>query len=271
MDGTHATRVNRAGEGLEIWQAIALCGVGVAAGWMNVMAAGGSMLTVPVMLLFGLDGPVANGTNRVAILAQNTVAVLAFRKRGYEQPLLGLSLGVATLPGALAGAFTGVQLRGERFELVLAVVMLISMAAMWQQGRKEKAADSPPAAAPSQRPGRRRLVLGHLCMVGVGFWGGLIQVGVGFVLMPVLHRVLGFDLVRVNQYKVLTVLTYTVPVLAVYAWQSGILWLTGAALALGNAIGGWFGAHHTMTRGAGLVHLVFNLALIALVIRLVFF
>ncbi|MEM9383778.1 MAG: sulfite exporter TauE/SafE family protein [Pseudomonadota bacterium] len=250
---------------------MALCGVGVAAGWINVMAAGGSMLTVPVMLLFGLPGPVANGTNRVAILAQNAVAVLAFRKRGYEQPLLGLSLGLATLPGALVGAFAGVQLRGERFELVLAGVMLVSMAAMWQQGRAKKhaaAAPTPPASRPPSRP---RLILGHLCMVGVGFWGGLIQVGVGFVLMPVLHRVLGFDLVRVNQYKVLTVLTYTIPVLAVYAGQSSVLWITGAALALGNAIGGWLGAHHTMTRGAGLVHLVFNLALIALVVRLVFF
>ncbi len=231
------------------------------------------MLTVPVMLLFGLPGPVANGTNRIAILAQNLVAVLAFRQRGYEQPLLGLSLGLATLPGALVGAFTGVQLRGERFELVLAAVMLISMAAMWQQGRQNKQGTE--ASAPDEKRAvpltRTRLWLGHLCMVGVGFWGGLIQVGVGFVLMPVLHRVLGFDLVRVNQYKVLAVLTYTVPVLAVFAWQSGVLWITGAALALGNAIGGWLGAHHTMTRGAGLVHLVFNLALVALVVKLVFF
>lgn len=267
--------------GLELWQAIALGGIGVAAGWLNVMAGGGSMLTVPTMLLFGLPGPVANGTNRIAILAQNAVAVLTFRRHGYERPWLGLSLGLASLPGALFGAVTGVRLSGERFEWVLAGVMLVSMAAMWQQGRwqhPDHAADDAGAATVATAAGatpaplsRRRLLAGHLCMLGVGFWGGLIQVGVGFVLMPVLHRVIGFDLVRVNQYKVLVVLVYTLPVLLVFSTQAGVLWLPGLALALGNATGGWLGAHSSMREGAGLISLVFNVALAALIIRLIFF
>lgn len=250
------------------------------------------MLTVPAMLLFGMPGPVANGTNRIAILAQNLVAVLTFRRQGYQHFRLGLTLGLAALPGALVGAITGVQLRGERFEWVLAAVMLISMAAMWQQGMarprqaaaqapagKDPAAPAPPPATPAQpaapqaapSPSPRRLVAGHLCMVAVGFWGGLIQVGVGFVLMPVLHRVMDFDLVRVNQYKVLVVLVYTLPALAVFASQAGVMWGAGLGLALGNSAGGWLGAHTSMTRGAGLISIVFNLTLVALVIKLLFF
>jgi uncharacterized membrane protein YfcA len=256
---------------LELWQAAALGGIGVAAGWLNVMAGGGSMLSVPAMLLFGLPGEVANGTNRIAILAQNVVAVLAFRQRGYEQPLLGLSLGLATLPGALVGAFAGAQLSGERFEVVLVVVMVISLLLMWRQSGEKAVARPGDAAQGAPAMSRPRLLAGHLCMVGVGFWGGLIQIGVGFVLMPVLHRVLRFDLVRVNQYKVLIVLIYTLPALVIFATQAEVLWMAGLALALGNATGGWLGAHSTMHRGAGLVRVVFNLALIAFIIKLLFF
>ena len=59
---------------------------GVAAGWLNVMAGGGSLLTVPVMLFMGVPAPVANGTNRIAILAQNISAVTAFRPRSSATP-----------------------------------------------------------------------------------------------------------------------------------------------------------------------------------------
>ncbi|MCG8097938.1 MAG: TSUP family transporter, partial [Candidatus Thiodiazotropha taylori] len=69
---------------MEIWQVLLLALVGVAAGWLNVMAGGGSLLTIPVMLFMGIPGPVANGTNRIAILAQNITAVTAFRRRGYS-------------------------------------------------------------------------------------------------------------------------------------------------------------------------------------------
>ena len=57
---------------MEIWHAPVLALVGILAGWMNVMAGGGSLLTIPVMVFMGIPGPVANGTNRIAIIAQTT-------------------------------------------------------------------------------------------------------------------------------------------------------------------------------------------------------
>ena len=55
---------------LELWQLALLTAVGIVGGFLNVMAGGGSLLTVPVMVFMGLPGPVANGTNRIAILAE---------------------------------------------------------------------------------------------------------------------------------------------------------------------------------------------------------
>ena len=248
---------------MEIWQIIVLALVGIAAGWLNVMAGGGSLLTVPVMLFMGIPGPVANGTNRIAILAQNITAVTAFRKQGFSDFKLSLSLAAFASVGALAGASVGVRLEGEWFDRVLALVMIAVMILMATGHDKTKPVGGEAKA--------KNLLLGHVLMLGAGFWGGFIQIGVGFILMPILHRLMGLDLVRVNMHKVFVVLVYTVVALAVFASQLELLWWTGAALAVGNSIGGWFGAHTTVKHGENLIRWVLYAALSAFIVKLLFF
>ena len=248
---------------MEIWQILLLALVGVAAGWRNVMAGGGSLLTVPVMLFMGIPGPVANGTNRIAILAQNIAAVGAFRRQGFSDFKLSLSLAGAASIGALGGASVGVHLSGEWFDRVVALVMIAVMILMATGRDKDK-----PHGGSAEA---KNLLLGHVLMIGAGFWGGFIQLGVGFILMPILHRVMGLDLVRVNMHKVFVVLVYTIGALTVFASQLELLWWTGAGLAVGNAIGGWLGAHTTVTHGEKLIRRVLYLALTAFIIKLLLF
>ena len=248
---------------LSLWQAALLTAVGIVAGFLNVMAGGGSLLTIPVMVFMGIPGPVANGTNRIAILAQNLTAITAFFRRGFADFKLSLSLAACAVPGAVAGAMVGVQLDGPWFNRILAIVMVAVMLIM--QFGNNKAQDN------QGLPSRQQLVRGHLMMIGVGFWGGFIQIGVGFIIMPVLNRVMGLDLVRTNMHKVCIVAVYTVAALLVYASQVQILWLVGAALALGISIGGYLGAHFTVSRGEALIRWVLNSVLLVFVVKLLFF
>jgi uncharacterized membrane protein YfcA len=248
---------------VEIWQIFVLALVGILAGWLNVMAGGGSLLTVPVMLFMGIPAPVANGTNRIAILAQNITAVSTFRQRGFADFRLSFSLAAAASLGAVGGASVGVHLDGEWFDRVLALVMIGVMVLMATGHDKVR-----PVGGDAQA---KNLLAGHLLMIGAGFWGGFIQIGVGFILMPILHRVLGLDLVRVNMHKVFIVLVYTIVALAVFASQLELLWWTGAGLAVGNSIGGWLGAHTTVSRGETLIRRVLYLALTAFIIKLLLF
>ncbi|MDH4039296.1 MAG: sulfite exporter TauE/SafE family protein [Gammaproteobacteria bacterium] len=246
-----------------LWQAALLTAVGIVAGFLNVLAGGGSLLTVPVLVFLGLPGPVANGTNRIAILAQNLSAITAFFRRGFSQFGLSLSLAACALPGALVGALLGTQLDGPWFNRILALVMIGVMLVMhFDKGSTERPVDYQPTQA--------QLVRGHLLMVAVGFWGGFIQIGVGFLIMPVLNRAMGLDLVRTNMHKVFIVAVYTVVALAVFASRVEILWVVGLALALGNAIGGYLGAHFSVSRGEKLIRLILNLVLIAFIIKLLF-
>jgi Sulfite exporter TauE/SafE. len=53
---------------------------GIASGFLNVVAGGGSLITLPLLTMLGMGIDIANGTNRIAILLQNIVAVRNFHK-----------------------------------------------------------------------------------------------------------------------------------------------------------------------------------------------
>ncbi|HXI86818.1 MAG TPA: sulfite exporter TauE/SafE family protein [Parvularculaceae bacterium] len=246
------------------WQLALLAAAGFAAGWINVLAGGGSLFTVPVMVFLGLPGPVANGTNRIAIIAQNITAVTAFRRKGFADFRLSATLALAASIGAFAGAMVGVTLEGVWFDRTIAVIMIAVMIIMALGGKKK----SPPRETGGDA---KNILLGHLLFIGAGFYGGFIQIGVGFLMMPILYRVMGLDLVRVNMHKVFVALVFSCVSLAVFAWKVPIAWEAGAALAIGNAAGGWAGAHMTVAKGARLIKTVMFVMLAAMAAKLLLF
>lgn len=249
---------------MEVWQYILLGLVGLASGFLNVMAGGGSLLTVPVMIFLGLPGPVANGTNRIAILAQNVTAVVTFFRKGYSNFRLSLTLSLCAIPGAIAGAYAGTRLEGVWFNRTLAIIMLGVMLIMaFDKKNKVEAAET------GEQPAN--IVAGHVLMVLVGAYGGFIQVGVGFIAMAVLHKVMRLNLVVVNMHKVFIVMTYTIAALIVFASQVEILWLLGLCLAIGYSIGGWLGVHLQISKGERLIRIVLNVVLTIFIIKLLFF
>jgi uncharacterized membrane protein YfcA len=211
----------------------------------------------------GIPAPVANGTNRIGILMQNIAAVTTFFRKGFTDFKLGLSLAFAASIGAIGGAMVGVNLEGVWFDWLLVSVMAAVMIAM-AFGKKGTDKTESNSDAP------KNLFLGHLFMIGAGFWGGLIQIGVGFILMPILHRVMGFDLVRVNMYKVFVVLVYTMVALLVFAMYVEILWIAGIALAAGMMIGGWLGAHTTLRHGDVWIRRILFITLTVFMLKILF-
>jgi uncharacterized protein len=246
---------------LEFWHFAALIAAGTIGGIINVMAGGGSIITVPLMILLGVPGPVANGTNRIAILAQNVTAVATFHHNGLTRFRLGMSLTACAIPGAALGAWVGSSLSGDVFNKILAVIMVLVLILMQTGSSNKNDHDTEP----------RNQVLGHMLMVGAGFWGGFIQIGMGFILLPILHRVMGLKLVTANVLKTFITAGYTTVALIVFMINSDILWLVGGVLAIGNSLGGYLGAKLTISKGEVLIRRFMTVAITVLVVRLLFF
>jgi uncharacterized protein len=243
--------------------------VGIAAGFLNVMAGGGSLLTVPIMLFMDIPAPIANGTNRIAILAQNITAVITFFRRGFSEFKLSFSLTLISLPGAIAGALLGTQLEGEWFNRLVAVIMIAVMIIMALENKGQ--GKTSPSGLSAEEPSRKQLIWGHALMVGAGFWGGFIQLGVGFLIMPILHRVMGLNLLRTNMHKVFIIGVHTCAALIIFASQVEILWVVGLALAVGTSFGGWMATRLQLKKGEGLIKTILYSVLIIFVIKLLLF
>ena len=95
---------------MEHWSSyFLLFGVGSVAGSLNVVAGGGSFLTLPVLILLGLPPTVANGTNRVAVVLQNVGAVWGFSRHGMIDWRYLLWAALPASFGAILGAWAALR------------------------------------------------------------------------------------------------------------------------------------------------------------------
>ena len=221
--------------------ALLLFVVGLVAGVLNVLAGGGSLLTLPVLIFLGLPAAVANGTNRIAILAQNIVAVRGFRLKGMLPLRLALICTLPALAGSALGAHLAVDVDDRVFRRILAAVMIgVCVVTLVDPTRRIRVDARTITRA-------RAAALGATFLV-VGVYGGFIQAGVGFIIIAGL-LVHGLDLVRINAVKVFVVAMFTVVALGVFLREGQVDWPLGLALALGNAAGGWLGARLAIAKG----------------------
>jgi len=236
----------------EIFSLVLLFFAGVAGGVIAVMAGGGASVVLPTLICLGIDPTVANGTTRVAILFQNVSAIASFRKQGFSELGTGLKLALLTLPGVLAGALAAVRVGDKLFEEILAVVLIFVCASFFLKpdslGRLLGGG-----------AGQRKWVL-YPAMVAIGFYGGFVQVGAGFLIMAVLYHVMGAGLVRVNFHKVIVILFYTVPAVLIFFLSGNVNLFVGICLAVGTSVGGWLGAAFSVRGGEKYIRLVLVLA-----------
>jgi uncharacterized membrane protein YfcA len=224
-----------------LWQVPALALVGILAGFLNVLAGGGSLLTLPLLIFFGLPAATANGTNRIAIFCQNIFAITGFKRQG----VFPIGLALVCIPPALIGSYFGARLAitvdEMLFRRLLALIMVGVLLFMVLDPMKRL--QRPEA---SMTPLRLTALIISFFVIGV--YGGFVQAGVGFLIISGL-LVHGLDLVRINAVKVLVIFAFTTVALAVFVTHGQVDYVLGLALAAGNSVGGWFASHLAVKKG----------------------
>jgi uncharacterized protein len=246
-------------------EALALLAVGAVSGALNVLAGGGSFLTLPLLIFLGLPPGVANGTNRVAILVQNMGAVWRFRSHGLFDPAwIPLAAGPAVL-GAILGTWAALEIGDDAFRRVLAGLMVIAtLWILWDPLSRRRGSGS---AAPGELPHGARRAAFAAAFFTVGVYGGFVQAGIGFLLAAVATWA-GLDLVRGNALKVLVVLLLTPISLAIFAWSGRVDWIVGLPLAAGHLLGALAGVRWTVLKGHVWIKRFLTVTVIAFAIKL---
>ena len=231
--------------------------------FLNTVGGGGSLLTVPILTFFGLPITSANATNRVALLVQNLFAVGGFRSKKVALPWpYSLYLGVSTLAGGVIGSLMASRVDDEIFGRIFAVVMIISVFFIIFNPKK---------SAGEEKLTFKRQLIGTVCFLFLGIYGGFVQAGIGFLVLAVLNLVNNLNLVTSNYVKVFSAIVYTGASVVVFAIEGKINWAAGGILAIGMAWGGWFASRWSVDKGEVWIKRVMIVSIIALAIKLWFF
>ncbi|MDP3175321.1 MAG: TSUP family transporter [Phenylobacterium sp.] len=224
-----------------------------AAGFIDAIAGGGGLITVPALLAAGINPVAALATNKVQSSVGTASAVWNFWRAGrIDFNALRIPI-LATAAGALLGAAV-LSVADTRWLMVL---LLVAIALYFLFGPKVSDADSHARLTP----------LAYASVAAaIGFYDGFFGPGTGSFFALSLVTLMGMGLTRATAHTKALNLTSNIVAMVVLAGAGHVLWVVGAAMAAGQFIGGYLGSHAAMRWGHSLIRpllVVISLAMTA--------
>lgn len=234
---------------------------GLAAGFINVNAGGGSFLTIPMLIFLGLPPVIANGTNRIALTVASMVSVHNFRKNGFFEWRISLFFGIPMTIGAVIGSFISINLPDGLYTTVLAIMIIVVIAIIIVNPRRF-------IKEHDVKMSKKKRIAGIVIFFFLGIYAGVIQAGVGFLIITSLVFLTGYSLVKINSLKVFIAMIYMVATLAVFIFSGNVNWLYALVLTIGNSTGAFLGTRFAVKHGDKWIKVIMIVAALIMALRL---
>lgn len=207
---------------------------GFLAGFVTTLAGLGSVITLFILIeVVGLAPDVANGTNRIGILAMCLMAVPTFHKGGHLDLKRDGIIIIALFIGAMIGVLLVVQLDNTSFRTIFRYLLVVLLVVVLVNPKKR-------LQGHFEQGKIKGWMLPFLVLLGI--YAGFIQVGTSVVLVVFLAMACQYSLVAANGIKLVAIGLYTVVCIGVFAYTGNIHWQLGIVLALGQAAGAYLAA-----------------------------
>jgi uncharacterized membrane protein YfcA len=229
--------------------------IGFFAGFINVFAGGGSLLTLPLLIFMGLPANVANGTNRIALILQNVVATGSFRQQKVLDYKQGIFLVIPACVGSVIGALVAVNLNEQIMETTIGFLLVVMFLFILFKPEKW-------LIKPEEQKIVKPTLIQIIIFFVIGLYGGFIQAGIGFFLVAALVMIVGVDLVKANALKLFIVLIYNILAFVVFILNDQVNYKIGLTLAIGNMLGAFVATRIAVKKGPQLVRYILLIALV---------
>jgi uncharacterized protein len=245
--------------GLDIGLFASLAAIAMAAGFVDAIAGGGGLLTVPALLLFGFDPVAAVATNKLQGTFGTASATLTFARARLIDWRDALPMAAAAFVGAVGGAMT-VKLLPTSVLLAVMPALLVAMAIYFALSKKLKDEDARRRIAP--------LAFTASIAIGVGFYDGLFGPAAGSFYLLGFVTLLGFGVRRATAHTKLLNFASNLGSLMLFIMTGAVVWPAGLAMAAGSLAGAQIGSRLALRHGARLVRPLLVLVSCAMALKL---
>lgn len=223
---------------------IILFAVAAVAGFIDAIAGGGGLITIPALLMAGLPPALALGTNKLQACGGSFAASLYFLRQGAVKLaevwlILLLTFVGAALGSALIQLVDSSLIKKALPFLILAIGLYFLFTP--KLGEEDK----------KQRILHRTFAFS--AGFGIGFYDGFFGPGTGSMFSLAFVMLLGFNLTKATAHAKVLNFTSNIASLLIFIWGGQILWTLGFAMMLGQIIGANLGAKMVLTKGKTLI------------------
>ena len=225
---------------------------GVLVGIINTLGGGGSVITMSLFMAMGMPIGLANGTNRIAVLLQNLSATISFLRKGMLHIKSGLLLSIPAILGNILGAMVATEVSEAVFKVCLSVVLVVILIYLVLGKDNEQVTGG---------HGLKIKWWHYIWFFIIGFYGGYIYIGLGFLILAITIWTMNLDIVTANVIKGFVIFLSTPFALAVFIYNGQVEWGAGLLHGAGNIVGAVVASHWAMSWGVKFVRW-FTLAII---------
>ena len=223
---------------------VLLLASGVLVGIINTLGGGGSVITMSLFMAMGMPIGLANGTNRIAVLMQNFSATVAFLRKGMLHIRSGLLLSLPAILGNIFGAMVATEVSDSVFKICLSVVLAIILIYLLLGKDNEQVTGG---------HGLKIKWWHYLLFFIIGFYGGYIYIGLGFLILAIAIWTMKLDIITANVIKGFVIFLSTPFALAVFIYNGQVEWMAGLLHGAGNILGALLASHWAMSWGVKFV------------------
>ncbi len=210
----------------------------VLAGAVNAVAGGGSLISFPALVWFGLPSIVANATNTVALWPGSFGSMWGYRRELASTDRQMYLLVVPSFVGGLAGALLLRLTPTETFDRLVPLLVLFATCLFMAQEPLQRALGHNPHAARS----RRWIWAAALFQLLVGIYGGYFGAGIGILMLAALSILGSDDIHQMNGFKNLLAMCVNGIAAAYFIAMHMVSWREALIMAVGSIVGGVAGA-----------------------------
>lgn len=229
------------------------------AGFVDSIAGGGGLITVPALLLAGLPPITALGTNKLQSLFGSGSATLSYARGGHVDLTTQLPAAGLSFAGAVAGAYLASVLPAEALRLALPV-MLVAIAIYFLIRKDLNDEDRHRRISP--------LAFTMTLVPAIGFYDGVFGPGTGSFFMLAFVTLAGYGMLKATAHTKLLNFASNVGGFAAFAVLGAVAWKIGIAMGMAQFLGAQFGSRLAMRRGARLIRPLLVATCVALAVRL---